>query len=147
MGLPDGIEPQNENVHIISTARTKEIITMRENPIDIAVCAQCNADLFVEEQVHLIKHDVNSGQYVNVANTMLWKCVQCNTFIQDSRTSSGGQANIVRRELTARLNEGAITKPNSTRIDLNTITGTRKPLLRRQGGLSGAGIGLPSSDS
>jgi len=120
---------------------------MRENPIDIAVCARCNTDLFVEEQVHLIKHDVGSGQYVNVANTMLWKCVQCNTFIQDGRTSSGGQTNIVRRQLTARLNENAMTKPGSTRIDLNTITGTRKPLLRRQGGLSGAGAGFPSSDS
>ena len=120
---------------------------MRENPIDVAVCTSCESKLFTQETLHMISFDKESGQYISTVNTNLWCCALCGVYTKESRPGKAGQANSVRRSIESEIVEDKITKPTSTRIDLNEITGNRKPLLRRQGGLSNLGAGIPSSDS
>mgnify|MGYP002630708637 CR=1 FL=1 len=122
---------------------------MRENPITVAKCPQCQGILFVQTQIHILKKDDNQ-RLASVLDIPAWKCLDCGGILDESvirstYTSNPGQQATIKKEIKARIPEALLLKPQTATIDLNEFTGIKKKLLAHQGGLSGMGGGLPSS--
>ena len=126
---------------------TKKVkIIMKENPVNATVCAKCDSRIFILQEVHMISNDNRTGQYTSMVSTTLWKCGVCNTYVKEAKPNKFGRIHTARQSIISGINADSISIPTSDIVDLNIINGTRKPLLRRAGGLSNLGLGtLPST--